>query len=140
MIALDVDGLNSPEEALRFAGEMMVRGEKVTNAYVEAVIEVYHDLGPYFVVAPGIAMPHARPSEAVYASGICMVRLKKPIRFSHPENDPVRLIFMLAGTENNRHLELLGELGELLSDEGKLRKLYEANTYDEVQSLISGTI
>ena len=29
--------------------------------YTEAMIDVVRDMGPYIVLAPGLAMPHARP-------------------------------------------------------------------------------
>lgn len=134
MVALDVEGLAGPEEVLRFAGDMMVAAGKAAEAYVDEVVAAYRELGPYFVIAPGIALPHTRPSASVYETAVCFVRLKEPMAFGHPENDPVKLVFLLAGTQNGSHLDMIGLLGNIMADEANMEKLEHAKTYEELIS------
>ncbi len=131
-VALDAEGMDTPEEVLRYAAQMMVNAGKAAQEYVEQVVAAYTEMGPYFVVAPGIALPHIRPSGTVFESGVCFVRLKAPVRFGHSSNDPVRLVFLLAGTQSGSHLQMIGALGSVLSDESHMKRLYEAKTYREL--------
>ena len=62
VVRLDVEGLITPEEVIHFSGQLLVNSGKVKETYIEKMEEAFHDLGPYMVMAPGIAMPHARPS------------------------------------------------------------------------------
>ena len=49
------------QEAIRAAGRLLIQDRAAEPRFVEAMIQVAKDLGPYIVVAPGIALPHARP-------------------------------------------------------------------------------
>ena len=50
----------TPEEAIREAGNALCRAGACSPQYVQAMIASYRELGPYFVIAPGLALPHAR--------------------------------------------------------------------------------
>ena len=45
------------------------------------MIDVVRDMGPYIVLAPGLAMPHARPEMGAKQVGAALVTLEKPIDF-----------------------------------------------------------
>lgn len=129
--------LETPEEAIELAGNMLVKEGKVEREYVQAMIDTYHDLGPYIVLAPGIAMPHSRPSNNVKEPCISFVQLKSPINFNHPENDPVQLVFALGGTDATSHISMLQELSTLLSNHQKVEKLKDVKNYDDFIKIIS---
>ena len=131
-VALDVEGLHTPEDVLRFAAQMMVSAGKASPDYVEQMVQSYKETGPYFVIAPGIALPHIRPSDAVFQSGVCFVRLKEPVAFGHPGNDPVTLVFLLTGTQSGSHLEMIGTLGEMMNDKAMMARFYKAKTYSQL--------
>ena len=132
VVRLDVEGLTTPEEVIHFSGQLLVNSGKVKETYIEKMEEAFHDLGPYMVMAPGIAMPHARPSEPC----ISFIRLKEPVSFHHPFNDPVRLVFALGGVENDSHLALLQELGKFLEDDNVRERLLTITSYGELEKLI----
>ena len=57
--AINVDcAANSPEEAIREAGNALCRAGACSPQYVQAMVDSYRELGPYFVIAPGLALPH----------------------------------------------------------------------------------
>ena len=131
VVRLDVEGLTTPEEVIHFSGQLLVNSGKVKETYIEKMEEAFHDLGPYMVMAPGIAMPHARPSGDV--SEPC---IREPVSFHHPFNDPVRLVFALGGVENDSHLALLQELGKFLEDDNVRERLLTITSYGELEKLI----
>lgn len=132
--------LETPEEAIRLAGNMLVKAGKVEKDYVEAMINTYHDLGPYIVLAPGIAMPHSRPGNTVKEPCISFVQLKSPINFNHPDNDPVQLIFALGGRDASSHISMLKELSTLLSNHHNIGKLKRVKNYDDFLKIIEEVI
>ena len=79
-ILLDVTA-NDWEDAIRICGDLLVKTGKVETTYVDAMIRNIHELGPYILIAPGVAMPHARPEDGVIQEGISVVVLKEEVAF-----------------------------------------------------------
>ncbi|EAF6004261.1 PTS sugar transporter subunit IIA [Listeria monocytogenes] len=121
-IELDVE-VESPIDAIRAAGNLLVKTESALSRYVDAMVAGYEKLGPYIVLAPHIAIPHARPEHGVKKQCMSIVRLKKPIKFGHPTNDDVSLVIAIGGVDTNFHIKMLQALSELLTDEDKLKIL-----------------
>ena len=103
-------------EAVRESGLILERCGKIEHRYTEAMVENVENAGPYIVVAPGIAMPHARPDQGVKGIGVSMLFLKTPVNFGNPENDPVKIVVALSAKDSSSHLDTLAELMELLGD------------------------
>ncbi len=136
VVEFNVDGIDSPEEAIRFSGKLLEKSGKIKNSYVEKMVDSFHELGPYSVIAPGIALPHATPSGDVLVLCLSFVQLKHPISFGHPDNDPVKIIFAIAGVGHGEHLELLQSLSALLGNADKIEKLKTISSFDELQKLL----
>ena len=47
------------EDVIRHGGQLMVDAGFTEPSYTEAMVEVVREMGPYIVLAPGLAMPHA---------------------------------------------------------------------------------
>jgi len=45
------------EEAVRAGGNILIENDFVEQRYVDAMVEAVKELGPYIIIAPGIAMP-----------------------------------------------------------------------------------
>jgi PTS system ascorbate-specific IIA component len=103
--------------AVRVCGEALVAGGITTPAYTAQMIATVEQLGPYMVIAPGIALAHARPSAAVLRPGLSWVTLAHPVRFGHKDNDPVTLVIGLAAPDDHSHVQALATLAGLLEDE-----------------------
>lgn len=57
------DSVESWPQALEICAKPLLELQVIAPEYVTAIIEQHHTLGPYYVLAPGLAMPHARPEE-----------------------------------------------------------------------------
>ena len=136
LVVLDAEGFKTPEEVIRFAGGLLEKAGRVLPTYTEKMVQAFHTLGPYIVMAPGIAMPHAAPAGDVLWPCVSFVRLCQPMTFGHPDNDPVRLVFALGGVESGGHLEVLEAISGLLGDEKKLKALYTVSSYEELVKLM----
>lgn len=124
---------NTPEEAIRKAGELLAKEGHVENRYIDAMIESYRTNGPYIVVAPQIALPHARPENGVKEACASMVQLETPIKFGSETNDPVKLIFALGASTSSEHLELLKKLMSLLENRDTVQQLLSAASYKNIK-------
>lgn len=45
--------------------DLLVAADVVEPRYYQAILDAVEQHGPYFVLAPGLAMPHGRPEEGV---------------------------------------------------------------------------
>lgn len=136
VVQLDVEGLETPEEVIRYGGRLLKEAGRVKQSYIDKMVEAFQTIGPYIVMAPGIAMPHARPSGDVLVPCISLIRLKTPVVFNHPCNDPVKLVFTLGGVEGDSHIELLQDLGKFLEKDNIRDQLLKITTYEELIEMI----
>jgi len=85
----------------------------------------------------GIAIPHGRIKGLKDACG-AFYRLKTPLEFDAPDNQPVSLCFILLVPQdaNERHLQILGELAQLFGDDAMRVKMLNAATPSELIALL----
>lgn len=126
----------TPEEAIKKAGELLAHQGYITENYIEQMVQSFRKNGPYFVLAPHIALPHARPEDGVNEASVSMIQLKDAIKFGNSENDPVKLVFALGASDSNEHLVVLKKLMSLLSKKEAIDALMEANSYKDIKHLV----
>jgi PTS system ascorbate-specific IIA component len=108
---------------VRAAGVGLERSGAATSAYTDAMVATVEKLGPYIVIAPGLALAHARPSEAVIRTGFSWVRPAQPVEFGHAKNDPVSLVVGLAAIDHEVHQAALMELATIFTLDGARTQL-----------------
>jgi PTS system ascorbate-specific IIA component len=123
--------------AVQAVGAALVASGATEPAYTDEMIATVEALGPYIVIAPGIALAHARPSPAVRRTGFAIVTLAEPVAFGHETNDPVRLVVGLAAPDETGHVEALATLADFLADEGRQRALLAAPDPSSIAALIA---
>ena len=84
------------QDAVKIGVDLLVAADVVEPRYYQAILDAVEQHGPYFVLAPGLAMPHGRPEEGVKKTGFALVTLKKPLEFNHEDNDPVDILITMA--------------------------------------------
>ncbi|UFT99889.1 BglG family transcription antiterminator [Radiobacillus kanasensis] len=124
------------EESINLASKPLLEKEYVSDSYVKAMIQNIQELGPYVVIAPKIAIPHARPEFGVNRLGMSLLLVQDGVKFSEQEKHFANLIIVLAAIDNETHLKALSQLTDLLSDKESLDKLLTMNSAEEVADLI----
>ena len=87
----------------------------------------------------GVAIPHGR-IKGLKSPMASVFQLERPIGFDAPDEQPVGLLIFLLVPEaaTQKHLEILSEIAELLSD-GALRERLKASTdAAELHGMIAG--
>lgn len=126
------------EEAVRAAGQLLVASGAAEPRYIDGMIRTVRELGPYIVIAPGIALPHARPEEGALREGYALVTLAQPLNFGNPDNDPVQVVIAFCAPDASTHLESLRFLAGHLGRADFVPRLLAARTPQEVLSWLAG--
>ena len=124
------------EEAVRFCGSLMYEAGYADAKYSDAMVETVRKLGSYIVIAPGLAMPHARPECGARQLGMSLVYLANPVEFGSEEYDPVDILISLCAKDSESHLAALAELMQLMEDEEFLNKIRSGLSKAEVLDYI----
>lgn len=135
MIELDYRAMDW-EQAVREAGRLLKENGCVGDEYIESMVSTVKTIGTYIVISKGIALPHSRSGKDAYKVGISILRLKEPVVFGHPENDPVDLLFALSSIDNTSHLTALQDLSQVLNDPLNIGFFRSAKTADEIIDFI----
>lgn len=87
----------------------------------------------------GVAIPHGR-IKGLKAPMAAVFQLSQPIGFDAPDEQPVQLLIFLLVPEaaTQKHLEILSEIAELLSDGGLRDRIKNSDNRDALYGLISG--
>ena len=125
------------EDVIRHGGQLMVDAGFTDPTYTEAMIDVVRDMGAYIVLAPGLAMPHARPEMGAKQVGTALVTLEKPIDFGSPENDPVSVAVFLCAPNKEEHIQLLTDIATLFEDEEFLDAAVNFESIEDVEAFLS---
>ena len=124
------------EDAISVAAQPLVDSDNITVNYVTAMIDSVKKLGPYIVIAPGLALGHARPSADVHQTGFAIATLNEPVRFGNKDNDPVDIVVILASTSDTAHLALLQKIVMFLNDASNLTTVRAATSREDAKQIV----
>lgn len=111
VIAARVDvAASSWQDAIRAACSPLVEAGAVEARYAEQCIAIVQEHGPYIVLAPGIALAHARPEDGVIRLALSAITLATPVAFGHEHNDPVDVVFAFGSPDKQAHIGMLAAL------------------------------
>ncbi|MHB1172442.1 MAG: PTS sugar transporter subunit IIA [Lacisediminihabitans sp.] len=122
--------------AVRLAGGALADSGAALPGYADEMIRMIEEHGPYVVIAPGLALAHARPGPEVLADGLAVVTLATPVAFGHPHNDPVSVVLGLAIERADAHLVALAELANIFNDSSAIPALADAKSAAEVWEIL----
>lgn len=126
--------------AIRAAAEALQASGSAEAGYGERMIALVEEYGPYIVIAPGLALAHARPGDDVHTAGLALVTLAEPVAFGHAHNDPVSVVIGLAATEADQHVAAVAALANVFNDESLVPALAAAATPAEVRALLEPAV
>jgi PTS system mannitol-specific IIA component len=130
-IRLDVTA-SSPEEAVRICGQLLLELGAIGPEYAAAMWEREQKFSS--AIGMGFAIPHGTDESRVHVvfDQLVFLRLASPITWGDEE---VRCVLGIASSGDG-HVEILGNLAELIQDETKLEVLVASGSADQVLELI----
>lgn len=128
------------KEAIAMSCTRLLDQGIINRDYVQEIIASVEKYGPYIVIIPEVAMPHADPhSPGVFGTAIAMTKFKEEVVFydqEAQEEKPAKLFFTLAAKDADAHLENISQLTDLLTDEEMVEKLKAVQSLAELKELI----
>jgi len=128
---------SSWEEAVKKAAEPLVEKKVILKKYVNKIIEIAKETGPYIVIAKNVALPHAPTKYGGNQTAMGISVLSNPVEFGNKDNDPVKYLFTFVAADNESHLEALSELVMLLEDERFFELLNKTTDKKEILAYIN---
>lgn len=123
------------EEAVKITFKPLLENGVIEEEYINSVIERTHELGPYYILAPGLAMPHERPEKGVLNDGFSFITLENPVIF--PDGQEVDILLGFSATSSEVHSnESIPQIVMLFDDETIFEKIRKAKSKEEIIELL----
>jgi PTS system nitrogen regulatory IIA component len=121
-VLVDVDATNK-KQLFEQAGLLVENHHSIATAIVTDNLLARERLGSTGL-GHGVAIPHGR-IKGLKNPVAAVLRMREPILFDAPDGEPVVLLVFLFVPEaaTQRHLEILSEIAEMLSDRGLRERL-----------------
>lgn len=117
------------KDAIIAAGKLLSDNGYVDVKYIDAMLKREGVISTY--VGNGVAVPHgiAGSDGLINKSGISLIRLPKTIKWS--DDDEARIVIGIAGKDGT-HMDILGKIAMVCSDEDNVEKLLSAESAEEI--------
>lgn len=102
------------KDAIYEASNPLLKNNSIKEKYIQAMIELLEDYGPYIVLQNKVAIAHANPEKGANVIGLSLLMNEQDIIFE--DNVKVRYLFVLSNPEQNKHLHLLRDIMLLSSN------------------------
>jgi PTS system nitrogen regulatory IIA component len=135
-VMLDVEA-TSKKRAFEHAGVLFENQHAIARATVTDNLFARERLGSTGL-GHGVAIPHGR-IKGLKNPLAAVLRVQQPIAFDAPDEEPVSLLIFLLVPEaaTQRHLEILSEIAEMLSDKDLRERLKAASDAAALHKLIA---
>ena len=134
VIVMDREGIKlglksvSREEAIRAAGDLLVRHDAVDPSYVDSMLRRDEEQSVY--MGMGVAIPHGTNDAKEAVKKSCVVLLQYPDGIKWGGDDDIAyLVFGIAGA-NGEHLQVLANVAKSLEDESVVEKMRTTTDVD----------
>jgi PTS system ascorbate-specific IIA component len=127
------------EESIRISGENLIEKGLIDASYIDDIITCVKEFGPYIVLVPGVAMPHASEKcTGVLGTAIAFSKFKESISFEegNPEKE-ARLFFTLAAKNPEEHMANIMALSEMLMTDGLIEDLEAIETMADYEAVMA---
>ena len=126
---------DNKEEAIRFAGEQLVKAGFVEPSYVDAMLEREKLVSTY--LGEGVAVPHGtiEAKDAVLKTGIVVCQYPAGVRFTEEEDGIAKLVVGIAA-KNNEHIQVVSAITNALDSEEAIELLTTTNDVEKVLALL----
>ena len=125
------------EDAIRMSCKLLVEEGTIDPGYADEIINTVNEMGPYIVLMPGFALPHAmKNSENAHGTAIAFMKLEEPVSFN-PDNSEkdASVFFTLVARDSDEHLKNMRKLWTMLTNEELCADLLTVSSLEELIAL-----
>lgn len=126
----------SVDAALELTCSSLIDNGKVKPSYLEAIKQKHKEIGAYYVLAPKIAMPHARPEDGVNEASLQVTVFKNGVDLESDDNGDVYFSITLAAMDSDSHIQTIMALSELFQNDEDIEAIIAADNQSEIASIL----
>ncbi|PKG37463.1 PTS sugar transporter subunit IIA [Psychromonas sp. Urea-02u-13] len=126
----------SVDATLELTCSALVASGKVEESYVDAIKATHKKIGPYYVLAPKIAMPHARPEDGVNETALQLTVFKKGVDLGSADNGDVFFSITLAAIDSDGHVLTIMALSELFQNDDDIETIINAENKTDIINIL----
>lgn len=129
---------NNKADAIRFAGEQLVKAGCVTPAYIEAMLKREEIVSTY--LGQGLAVPHGTgdAKNQVLKTGVVICQYPNGVPFGPEADDVAKLVIGIAA-KNNDHMDVISALARALDEESTIDRLSRTNDPRDILQTLCAT-
>ncbi|MBD5781577.1 phosphoenolpyruvate--protein phosphotransferase [Pelagicoccus sp. NFK12] len=129
--------LNSKEDAIRAAADILVQSDSIDPEYVDSMLA--RELTATTYLGNGVSIPHGRPQDAKHIKNTRVSILQIPQGVAWQDGQKAHLVFGIAA-KSDEHIGLLRSLTGIVSDTALAQRLAQTNDPSEIIEAISGNV
>lgn len=124
-------------EAIKMAGELLVKAGHVTEEYVPKMLEREEVVSTY--MGGGLAIPHGTKEAKAFikSTGLSILRFPEGVDFGGDE--PAFVVIGIAA-EGNNHMEVLTNVAMIFTEDDAIERVMDAQTPADVLAIFEGGI
>ena len=130
------DSVSNWQKSIQLVCQPLIKNGCITAQYQEAIITTTVNIGPYYVLGPHIAMPHARPEDGVNHNALSLLIVRNGVNFNNEENDPVKLVLLLAAQDSDQHIQLITSISEFFCCEDDINSVITAKNTSQIIEIL----
>ncbi len=129
--------LNSQEEAIRRAGELLVQNGHVEEKYIDSMFEREKSVSTF--MGNAVAIPHGTSDSKQWVDKSGLSILTVPEGVDYGDGNIAMLIIGIAG-KGDEHLEILSNIAQVVSDEDNVTKIVQAESKEELLAFFDDVV
>lgn len=122
------------KEAIKRASQPMLASGSIHKGYIQEIYDLVEAKGPYFIITPGVALVHSKPSKNVLKTSIALMVSKEEIFFNKEKS--VNIMIMLALTDKQEHLLAMTDILTLFEKEETVNELIEKDSVEAINNFL----
>lgn len=134
-IQLDIS-CDNWQDAVKKSGKRLLDMGYISESYIEAMIHNIKVNGPYIIISPEFAMPHADLDAGSYKTGMNLIRLTESVNFGKDQSAITKFVCCLCAVDYKTHIKALINLINILANEKFRKELKAASTPKQAARII----
>lgn len=122
------------QDEIRITADLLCKHGCIQQSYVDKMIALGQEHGPYFVISDDIAIAHARPQDGAASLGLGLSIYPKGLDIM--DRKGIRFLFVLASPDQKKHLHVLEHIMSLSRDTKLRDALCAAQTSEQALDLL----
>jgi PTS system ascorbate-specific IIA component len=124
------------QDAITLSAGPLLEQHIISQEYIDSVIQVCEEKGPYMNIGPQIVLAHARPLPSTRHAALTLLQTEAAVPLINAKH-PARLWFFLATPDDISHVTILEQLAKVLMDPQQVKRLLAAGSVEELAAIFT---